>query len=157
MNNEEFRKLVEKRVEVDSSVQSFDPNSTTQPVLKSDLRKELQKLKIFGLQSPETLGGLELNETENCYILESLAQNNSLVVSLVTHQYLGINAILKKGSESLIKKYIPKLSSGESIASFCLLEEDIIDPSGIKTRGVKKEDGSFVSIYRKTYSVVSTG
>lgn len=146
LNNEELKGLTDRTLTVTNFVSSFSEKGYSDASLLSDeVFQQCRNLQLFSLQAPEKVGGLELSETENCLVLEELSPCSSLATSILIHQYLGVQAIVKNGTEFIRDKYLPKLSSGECLAAFCLLERNNLDPSHIDTHTVKQADGSFVS------------
>lgn len=60
----------------------------------------------------------------------------------MAHQSIGLKGILLNGNEAQKKKYLPKLATGEHIASFALTEPSSgSDAGSIKTRATLSEDG----------------
>lgn len=141
LNKEEQRVLDEKVSVVDNYITEI--NNKVVDKIPGEVFEQLKSLRLFGLQAPEIAGGLELNETENCRMLESIGKDSSLVFSTIMHQYFGVQSVLTKCEKSVREKYLKRLSSGESIGAFCLLEEDTLDPDLMTTAAKLSEDGKF--------------
>ena len=75
-------------------------------------------------------------------MMEEIARGCSSTATMVgAHQSIGTNAIYVGGSEELKKKYLPRLCSGEMIASFALTEPEAgSDTFNLKTEAKKKGD-----------------
>lgn len=121
----------------------YAADDTTNESDISIIKQRLKNINVYGLQASKNVNGLELSETENARVLETVAQNTSLGISIMNHQYLGVNAISQKGSEHVINKYLLNLSRGDSVAAFCLLEENNIDLMSMKTQAELSADGKY--------------
>lgn len=110
--------------------------------------KELAAMGLMGLAVPEEFGGLALPQSGYARIFQDLGGiDASLAVTLGAHQSIGYKALLLFGSPEQKKKYLPRLASGELIASYCLTEPGSgSDAASIKTRAVPSADG-------KTYTI----
>ncbi|KAA0146180.1 hypothetical protein FNF29_08197 [Cafeteria roenbergensis] len=111
--------------------------------IPEEVMQGLRDLGLFGLQIEERHGGLGLSNTEYARIVEELVTDPSIAVTLMAHQSIGLKGILMFGTEEQKAKYLPKLASGEHMASFCLTEPGAgSDAAGITTRAVPADDGS---------------
>lgn len=147
LNNDEQRKLDERVRVINTYVQHINVQSEKENALPPEMIRGLNDLNLFGLRSPLDVGGLELNETENCRVLEEVAQNSSLAMSLIIHQCIGVQIVLK-ASNQIQNKYLESLTNGSKIASFCILEPDVLDPSTMTTTAELSADEShFVSTF----------
>lgn len=137
LDAQELKVVEDKANEIDQIFSEVDDKDT----ISSEVRNKLKNLKLFGLQASALADGLELSETENTRILESVAQFRSFAIGLNNHQYLGVNAISSAGSPKAVEKYLRNLSRGNTMAAFCLLEEGNFDPSLMKTKAILSDDG----------------
>lgn len=79
-------------------------------------------LGLFGLQVPQDLGGLGLNNTQYARLVEIVGANDLGVgITLGAHQSIGFKGILLFGTPEQKAKYLPRVTSGE-FAAFCLTE-----------------------------------
>uniref|UniRef100_A0AAQ5Z7J0 Acyl-CoA dehydrogenase family, member 9 n=1 Tax=Amphiprion ocellaris TaxID=80972 RepID=A0AAQ5Z7J0_AMPOC len=102
----------------------------------------LKELGLFGIMVPEEYGGLGLSNTMYARLAEIISLDGSIAVTLAAHQAIGLKGILIAGNEAQKQKYLPKLSSGEHIAAFCLTEPGSgSDAASIQTRATLSEDG----------------
>ncbi|KAM4587104.1 complex I assembly factor ACAD9, mitochondrial isoform 2-T2 [Odontesthes bonariensis] len=102
----------------------------------------LKELGLFGIMVPEEYGGLGLSNTMYARLNEIIALDGSIAVTLAAHQAIGLKGILLAGNEAQKQKYLPKLSSGEHVAAFCLTEPGSgSDAASIQTRATLSEDG----------------
>lgn len=105
----------------------------------------IQKFKdmgLFGFSIPEKYGGLGLTMEEEAHLSFALGQTSPAFRSLVgTNNGLGSQGIIIDGTQEQKDFYLPKIASGEYIASFCLTEPDAgSDAGALKTRATKEGD-----------------
>ena len=113
-----------------------------------DVVKNMAEMGLMGLAVPEEFGGLGLPQSGYARIFQDLAGvDSSLAVTLGAHQSIGYKALLLFGTPEQKKKFLPRLASGELIASYCLTEPGSgSDAASVKTRAVASADG-------KTYTI----
>ncbi len=110
--------------------------------IPNSLIKKLAEVGFFGTSFPEEYGGGGFGKVGYCVMMEEIARGCSSTATMVgAHQSIGTNAIYIGGSEELKKKYLPRLCSGEMIASFALTEPEAgSDTFNLKTEATKKGD-----------------
>ncbi|MFO0486248.1 MAG: acyl-CoA dehydrogenase family protein [Sphingobacteriia bacterium] len=108
----------------------------------------LQKMKkageqgMLGVSIPEAYGGFGLKFDTGLLATEAVGSGHSFSVALAAHTGIGTLPILYFGSEAQKEKYLPKLASGELMASYCLTEPGSgSDALGAKTKAVLSADG----------------
>ncbi|MEM0054293.1 MAG: acyl-CoA dehydrogenase family protein [Nitrososphaeria archaeon] len=111
--------------------------------IPEDIVNQMRNLGLFGLSIPEEYGGLGLTFEEEVNVIMELCHASSVFRSLIgTNVGIGSLGIIFKGTNEQKEKYLPKLASGEIIASFALTEPDAgSDAASIKTTAVKKDNG----------------
>lgn len=104
--------------------------------------KGMAELGLFGLTLPEEYGGVGAGSVESALVMEELARadaTHALVLSVSLS--LVSEPILKFGTEDQKQRYLPRLASGEWIASYCLSEPGSgSDAAGMQTRAVQDGD-----------------
>src|SRR6185503_4978428 len=91
---------------------------------------------------PEEHGGLGLDKVSATIAAEQAAREGSFVVTYMAHTGIGTLPIVYFGTEAQKAKYLPKLASGEWIASYSLSESSSAsDAMNAKTRAVLSPDG----------------
>src|SRR6516162_1336339 len=107
---------------------------------------EMKALGLFGLSIPEAYGGLGLTMEEEVAIALELGRTSPAFRSLLgTNNGIGSQGLVFDGTPEQKARYLPRLASGELIASFALTEPGSgSDAASIKTRAVAQPDGSFV-------------
>jgi len=110
--------------------------------LPKNILENMRELGLFGLIVPEEFGGSELTQTFFTRILELLNQyDSSIALTVGAHTSIGMKGLYLFGNQEQKAKYMPKLASGEMIASFALTEPGAgSDAAAIKTRVVKQND-----------------
>ncbi|XP_061405253.1 very long-chain specific acyl-CoA dehydrogenase, mitochondrial [Lethenteron reissneri] len=108
----------------------------------------LKEMGAFGLQVPTELGGLGLTNTQYARLVDIVGRHDLGVgITLGAHQSIGFKGILLFGNPEQKKKYLPKLASGELIASYCLTEPASgSDAASIKTRAVRSACGKYYTL-----------
>jgi acyl-CoA dehydrogenase family member 9 len=136
---ETLQMLVEPVVKYFATVDSKTIDETK--VIPDQVLADIKELGLFGLQIPEELEGLGLSNTGYARVCEEVT-DGSLATTLIAHQSIGLKGILLNGNEAQKAKYLPKLATGEHIASFALTEPSTgSDAASIKTRATRSEDG----------------
>jgi len=106
----------------------------------------LRKAAALGLESiltPERYGGMELDLTSMMVVAEQFARDGSFGGWQGAHAGIGTLPLLLFGTEAQKQKYLPRLSSCEWIASFCLSEPQAgSDALAAKTRADLSPDGT---------------
>ena len=105
-----------------------------------ELIKKLGDVGFLGTMFPEEYGGGGFGKIGYCIMMEEIARGCSSTAAMVgAHQSIGTNAIYVGGSEELKRKYLPRLCSGEMIASFALTEPEAgSDTFNLRTEARKK-------------------
>jgi acyl-CoA dehydrogenase len=77
-----------------------------------------------------------------CLFREALAQESTEAETALALQGLGAYPILQSGSEALVRKWIPRVSSGEAVAAFALTEpEHGSDAAALELAAERGADG----------------
>jgi alkylation response protein AidB-like acyl-CoA dehydrogenase len=106
----------------------------------------LRKAAALGLESiltPECYGGMEMDLTSVMVVAEQFARDGSFSGWHGAHAGIGTLPLLLFGTEAQKQKYLPKLSSCETIAAYCLSEPQAgSDALAAKTRADLSPDGT---------------
>src|SRR3954467_6836002 len=108
------------------------------------VRQGLHELGVMGLSIPEEYGGFGASaKVYNRVFGEIGSIDPALTVYFGAHQSIGCKGIVLFGSESQKKKYLPRCSSGELVAAFCLTEPGSgSDAQAMKSTAVLSGDGT---------------
>ncbi len=125
-------RLIPAEAEVDAT------DTIPQPLID-----EMKAMGLFGLTIPEEYGGLGLSITEEVRVAYEITHAAPTFRSVFgTNVAIGSQGILIDGTEEQKQTYLPKLASGEMIASFALTEPDIgSDAASVKTRATGDGNG----------------
>ena len=107
--------------------------------LPPEFLQEMKEMGLFSLIIPEEFGGLGLTSTGYSRMLQELSKyDGSIAITAGAHSSIGMKGLLLFGTPEQKAKYLPKLSSGEMIAAFCLTEPGAgSDAASIKTKAVR--------------------
>ncbi len=103
---------------------------------------EMKQLGLFGLTVPEAYGGLELTMEEEALVMIEMGKTSPAFRSLFgTTVGIGSQGILMDGTPEQKARYLPRMASGEIIASFALTEPDAgSDAASLRTSAVRGTD-----------------
>lgn len=106
-----------------------------------DMKELLAQQDIFAMPFPEEYGGLGSSELSILMVIEELAKACATTSLLLCVQQLGSLPILLAGTDEQKQRFIPKLASGEWLASYALTEPGSgSDAGAMRTRAEKRGD-----------------
>lgn len=86
---------------------------------------EMRELGLFGLSIPVEYGGLGLTMEEEVLVAMELGHTSPAFRSVIgTNVGIGSQGVVMFGTEAQKKEWLPKLASGEVVASFALTEPE---------------------------------
>jgi len=144
--DEEQRENLEMMVDPTDSffTESVDPLHNDQIAdVPEDVMQMMKDLGLFGLQVPEELEGIGLNNTQYARMTEIVGKHDlGIGIVIGAHQSIGFKAILILGNDEQKAKYLPDVATGRKMAAFALTEPGSgSDAASVKTRAVPSEDG----------------
>jgi acyl-CoA dehydrogenase len=106
------------------------------------LRQAAKDMGLFGFAIPEAYGGLGLSLSEEVRLVMELGYTTPSLRSMFgTNNGIAGHVLMLGGTEAQKDKWLPKLASGEVVASFALTEPEAgSDPSDLTTSA--KRDGT---------------
>jgi len=117
-------------------------DSMENPNLLPSLMEKAGELGLLGTSVPEQYGGFGMNFNTTMLIAENTGLGHSFSVAMSAHTGIGTLPILYYGNDEQKNKYIPKLTSGEWKAAYCLTEPDAgSDANAGKTKAILTDDG----------------
>lgn len=121
-------------------------------IMPSTVREGMRDLGLFGISIPQAYGGLGLALREEIELVFELGQTSPVFRSVVgTNIGIGSQGIILDGTEDQKQRYLPKLASGELIASFALTEPDSgSDARSLRTQA-RREGDSYILNGTKRY------
>jgi acyl-CoA dehydrogenase len=107
----------------------------------------MRQLGLFGLTIPEEFGGLGLTMEEEVRVLFELCKTSPAFRSIIgTTVGIGSQGILMDGTPEQKAQYLPRLATGELIASFALTEPDAgSDAASLRTTAILEGDHYLVN------------
>src|SRR5690606_35336764 len=103
--------------------------------------EQLAGLGVFGLTVPEEFGGLGLGKTAMCVVTEELSRGWIGLGSLGTRAEIAAELIRLGGTPAQQAKWLPKLASGEVLATAVFTEPNTgSDLGGLRTRALREGD-----------------
>jgi len=119
--------------------------------VSAEVVKALGEAEMMAITIPEEYGGLGLGYTERMIAVEEVSRVSVATAMMLQVFALGIEPIVKFGSEDLKKKYLPGLASGERLATTAVTEATGgSDPTGIRS-SYKKDGDDFILNGRKCF------
>jgi alkylation response protein AidB-like acyl-CoA dehydrogenase len=111
----------------------------------------MKNAEMYAITIPEEYGGLGLGYVARMIAVEEIARVSVATAMMLQVFGLGIAPIIQFGSEEQKKKYLPKLASGEHLATVAVTEPTGgSDPKGCKST-YKKKDGAYILNGRKCF------
>ncbi len=110
--------------------------------IPADIVQEMRDLGLFGMTVPEEFGGLGLTMEEEVRVLFELCKTSPAFRSVIgTTVGIGSQGILMDGTEAQKAEYLPRLATGELMASFALTEPEAgSDAASLRTTAVREGD-----------------
>ncbi|MEX3922438.1 acyl-CoA dehydrogenase family protein [Paraburkholderia sp. BR10936] len=110
--------------------------------IPADIVDDMKAMGLFGLTIPEQYGGLDLTMEEEVLVMFELGKTSPAFRSIIgTTVGIGSQGIVIDGTDEQKATWLPKLASGEIIASFALTEPGAgSDAASIKTRAERRGD-----------------
>ncbi|CUU59263.1 acyl-CoA dehydrogenase [Parafrankia irregularis] len=110
--------------------------------IPAGIRTEAADMGLFGFAIPELYGGLGLSMSEEVRLVFELGYTTPAFRSMFgTNNGIAGHVLLEGATEEQKKTYLPRIASGEWVASFALTEENAgSDPAGLVTSARRDGD-----------------
>jgi len=146
---EMFRKAAQEFAE--TQVAPKIPEMEKTGKVSQDLVKAMAEAEMMALTIPEEYGGLGLGYTARFIALEEISKVSVAAGMMLQVFALGIEPILKFGTDAQKKKFLPGLATGERMASTAVTEATGgSDPTGIRST-YKKDGDDYILNGRKCF------
>ncbi len=143
--------FTEDQKSLKKSIQDF-AKKEIQPLVKEydekgkwpeGLTKKLGDMGLLGIIIPPEYGGAGYSYIDYVIILEEISKvDPSVGLVVAAHNSLCSNHINLFGTEAQKQKYLPRLTSGQTLGAWALTEPGAgSDAAALKTKAVKKGDG----------------
>ncbi len=111
-----------------------------------DVKELFSEFGLFRLVVQPEYGGKDGLLSTLCVAIEEVAKACGASSMILGNQSLGASPLVLWGNEEQQKKYLPKVASGEYLASFGLTESDAgSDVAAVKTRAVPDGDSYIIN------------
>jgi alkylation response protein AidB-like acyl-CoA dehydrogenase len=105
----------------------------------------LKELGIFGLMIPEEFGGLGESLLTYALVVEEIARGWMSVSGVINTHFIVAYMLIQHGTQEQKERYLPRMATGEVRGAFSMSEPGLgSDVAGIRTKAVKRDDGSYV-------------
>ena len=119
--------------------------------VSDEVVKGMGEAELMAITIPEEYGGLGLGYTERMIAVEEVSRVSVAAAMMLQVFALGIEPIVKFGTDELKKKYLPGLASGERLSTTAVTEATGgSDPTGIRS-SYKKDGDDFILNGRKCF------
>ncbi|MFP3979292.1 acyl-CoA dehydrogenase family protein [Marinobacter sp. KMM 10035] len=103
--------------------------------------KEAGEMGFMGIYTPEALGGMGLSRLDTSVIVEELAAACPSTAAFITIHNMATWMVASFAPDDLKQELVPKLASGELLASYCLTEPGAgSDAASLRTKAVRDGD-----------------
>lgn len=111
-----------------------------------DVMREAGEMGFMGMYTPEALGGMGLSRLDTSVIVEELAAACPSTAAFITIHNMATWMIASFGSDALKHEFVPRLASGEWLASYCLTEPGAgSDAANLRTKAVRDGDNYVIN------------
>jgi acyl-CoA dehydrogenase len=110
--------------------------------IPDDVVRDMQEMGLFGMTIPEEYGGLGLTMEEEVIVARELGRTSPAFRSLIgTNNGIGAMGIITAGTQAQKEAYLPRMATGELIASFALTEPEAgSDAASMKSTARREGD-----------------
>lgn len=110
--------------------------------IPEDLRAKAMEMGLFGYAIPQQWGGLGLDLSQDVELALELGYTSLALRSMFgTNNGIAGQVLVHFGTDEQRTEWLPRLASGEVVASFALTEPGAgSNPAGLKTRAVRDGD-----------------
>jgi short/branched chain acyl-CoA dehydrogenase len=122
-----------------------------------EITKKMADLGLFGIVVPEEYGGPGMNYLSYCIAVEEIARvDGSHAATVAAGNSLGIGPIYYFGNDKQKEEWLPRLCSGEILASFGLTEPEAGSDAGSSRTTARLENGHWIINGSKIFITNST-
>ncbi len=122
-----------------------------------ELTRKMAELGLFGIFVSDKYGGSGMDYLSYIIAIEELARvDASHAATVAAGNSLGVGPIYYYGSEEQKQEWLPRLCSGEILASFGLTEPDAGSDAGASKTSAELKDGEWIINGSKIFITNST-
>ncbi|MDP3494877.1 MAG: acyl-CoA dehydrogenase family protein [Hyphomonadaceae bacterium] len=135
-HRESVRRFAEQEVKPFAAIVDRDARFPAESI------RAFPKLGLSGLPFPENLGGSAADLMAQVVTVEEVARTCASSAHLLLTPWVALAPLVAAGSDELQRQIVPRVASGQAMASFCLTEPSGgSDLAGIKTAVERTADG----------------
>ncbi|MGJ5178592.1 AMP-binding protein [Bradyrhizobium oligotrophicum] len=118
-----------------------DERRTIPPHIVLDLGRK----GLLGMRAPQEVGGLALSYRDMLRVLQQIAAIDTTIAAFVAaHNVLGVQPVLRHGTEAQRRLLLPDLAQGRQLASFAFTEPAAgSNSTAITATAVENDDGTY--------------
>ena len=125
----------------DSELAPHSQKWDEEKVLDRSVFEKAAALGFMGIYLQEEHGGTGLSRLDSALVFEQLARGDISHTAMITIHNMASWMVDRYGSDELRARYVPKLTSAEYIASYCLTEPGAgSDAASLSTKATKDGD-----------------
>lgn len=141
MVSDTVREFVANEIATDEAIKRIESKDLD---FSRQLLKKAGELGLLGAEIPEEYGGQGLDKVTGAIIAEEMAHQASFATTFLAHTGIGTLPIRFFGTEEQKRRYLPKLTSGQWVAAYCLTEAGAgSDAGSVKSSAKRVLDSSF--------------
>jgi acyl-CoA dehydrogenase len=143
MENEEFEAVLDAvRTFIRREVVPAEDEIEETDRIPDRLKKQAAEMGLFGYAIPEEHGGMGFTMLEEVRLAMELGWTTPSFRSMFgTNNGIAGQVLVNFGTDEQKQCYLPRLASGELVASFALTESEAgSDPSGLRTKAIRNGD-----------------
>ncbi|MEQ5817223.1 acyl-CoA dehydrogenase family protein [Marinobacter sp. NFXS11] len=134
------------RAFAEKSMAPFAAKWDVEHIFPKDVLKEAGEMGFMGMYTPEALGGMGLSRLDTSVIVEELAAACPSTAAFITIHNMATWMVASFASDDLKQEIVPKLASGEWLASYCLTEPGAgSDAASLRTKAVRDGDSYVIN------------
>lgn len=134
------------RAFAEKSMAPFAAKWDDEHIFPKDVLKEAGEMGFMGMYTPEVLGGMGLSRLDTSVIVEELAAACPSTAAFITIHNMATWMVASFASDDLKQEIVPKLASGEWLASYCLTEPGAgSDAASLRTKAVRDGDSYVIN------------
>ena len=144
-----FRKAVREYAETHVAPKVAEMEKTIE--VPEGLIESFGEAEMLAITIPEEYGGIGLGYTARMIAVEEIARVSMASAMMLQVFHLGIESVLKSGTEEHKKKYLPGLAAGQYLATSAVTEATGgSNPAGIRS-SYKKDGDDYILNGRKCF------
>lgn len=143
MENEEFEAVLDAvRTFIRREVVPAEDEIEETDRIPDRIKKQAAEMGLFGYAIPEEHGGMGFTMLEEVRLAIELGWTTPSFRSMFgTNNGIAGQVLVNFGTDEQKQRFLPRLASGELVASFALTESEAgSDPSGLRTKAIRNGD-----------------